>query len=106
MRLRVVDEMSIGQVRQPRRVWVLRAVRPTVPVQQRHEWLCVYGALEVCNARAEFAIYRYEPALRSGLRRTRSRCHERGDLRRRTGFHHRDGHAALPANVRVITLPA
>ena len=22
------------------------------------------------------------------------------------GFHHRDGHAGLPANVRVITLPA
>ena len=58
MRLWVVYEMSIGLVRQPRRVWVLRGVRPTVPVQQRHEWLYVYGALEVGRAEAEFAICR------------------------------------------------
>ena len=59
MRLWVVYEMSIGLVRQPRRVQGLRGVRPTVPVE-RHEWLYMYGAMEVGRAWAEF---RYMPTV-------------------------------------------
>ena len=110
VRLWVVDEMRIGLVSQPRRVWGLRGVRPTVPVQQRYEWLYVYGALEVGRARAEL---RYMPTVNLDCNQdflAQIGAHDPGAthvvIYDGAGFHHRGGHAALPANVRVIALPA
>lgn len=110
VRLWVLDEMRYGLHSFSRRVWVSKGVRPVCPSQQRYEWGYLYGAVGVGLARSEFlyaetvdqehltAYYRQiagsDPAAMHVL------------IQDGAGFHLPDGHARLPDNVRVLTLPA
>ena len=109
VRLWVMDEMRCGLHTETRRVWARRGVRPIVTVQQKYEWQYVYGALEVGRSGAQF-LY----AETVGLEWNRAfleqvAAHDPESLHvviyDGAGFHHRDGALALPANVRVLTLP-
>lgn len=109
VRVWVMDEMRCGLHTQVRRVWGLAKARPVVTVQQKYQWQYVYGALEVGGGRAQFWY-----ASTVDLECNQAFLAQLGALEPESvhvviydgaGFHHRDGHAALPANVRIITLP-
>jgi transposase len=109
VRLWVLDEMRYGLHSFSRRVWVKKGVRPVCPSQQCYQWGYLYGAVGIGLARSEFfyaatvdqehlaAYYRQigrsDPAA----------CHIL--IQDGAGFHLPDGHAQLPANVRIVTLP-
>jgi putative transposase len=109
VRLWVLDEMRYGLHSFSRRVWVKKGVRPVAPSQQCYQWGYLYGAVGVGLARSEFfyaetvdqehlAVY-YEQIGRSDP----AACHVL--IQDGAGFHLPDGHAQLPANVRIVTLP-
>lgn len=109
-RLWVMDEMRCGLHTTTRRVWGLPRHRPVIKVQQKYEWQYVDGALEIgggaaafwyapsvsleCNQRFLEQIAAQDPASTHVI------------IYDGAGFHHRDGHADLPANVRLLLLPA
>jgi len=109
VRLWVLDEMRYGLHSFSRRVWVKKGVRPVCPSQQRYQWGYLYGAVGIGLARSEFfyaetvdqehlaayyeQIGRSDPAAIHVL------------IQDGAGFHLRDGHGQLPANVRILTLP-
>jgi transposase len=110
VRLWVQDEMRYGLHGFTRRVWVLPGHRPEAPTQQVYEWGYVYGAVGVGLTRTEFLqaptvdlpheqrFYRQvadsDPAAMHVL------------IQDGAGFHLRDGDPRLPANLRIVTLPA
>jgi transposase len=109
VRLWVMDEMRCGLHTEPRRVWGVRGMRPVVTVQQKYEWEYVYGALEVGRGEAQFW---YAPTVDLDCNRAFLEQLATADptsvhviIYDGAGFHHRDGHTALPANVRIINLP-
>lgn len=110
VRLWVMDEMRCGLHPETRRVWGLPGHRPVVKAQQKYRWQYVYGALEIGGGAAEFW---YAPTVNLECNRHFLQQLAAQDPARThviiydgAGFHHRDGHAALPANVRILTLPA
>lgn len=110
VRLWVMDEMRCGLHTEARRVWGLRGQRPTVTVQQKYQWQYVYGALEVGGNGAQF-LYAESVGLEwNSAFLAQVASHDPESLHvviyDGAGFHHRDGRAELPANVRVLTLPA
>ena len=105
----VSDEMRFGLQPVTRRVWTRRGVEVVLPVEPRYQWGYTYGALEVCGDGAEFLHT-------DGVSLAASRCflEQVGRsapeamhivIQDGAGFHHAEGALALPANVRVITLP-
>lgn len=109
VRIWVMDEMRCGLHTEARRVWGLRGVRPVVTVQQKYEWEYVYGALEVGGGAGHFM---YAPTVDLDCNQAYLAELAASDpasvhviIYDGAGFHHRDGHAALPANVRIINLP-
>lgn len=109
VRVWVMDEMRCGLHTEARRVWGLRGVRPVVTVQQKYEWEYVYGALEVGAGGSHFM---YAPTVDLDCNQAFLAQLAADDpasvhvvIYDGAGFHHRDGHAALPANVRIINLP-
>ena len=46
-----MDEHRVGLKPVLRRVWALRGQRPILPVQQRYEWLYVYGFVQPATGR-------------------------------------------------------
>jgi transposase len=110
VRLWVMDEMRCGLHTETRRVWGLPGVRPMVPVQQKYEWQYVYGALEVGKAGAQF-LYAESVGLEwNSAFLGQIAAHDPDAVHvviyDGAGFHHRDGDPALPANVRIVNLPA
>ena len=109
VRLWVLDEMRYGLHSFSRRVWVKKGVRPVCPSQQRYQWGYLYGAVGVGLARSEF--FYAETADQEHLaayygqigRSDPAACHVL--IQDGAGFHLPDGHAQLPANVRIVTLP-
>ena len=93
-----------------RRVWVSKGVRPVAPSQQRYEWGYLYGAVGVGLARSEFLYAEtvdQEPlAAYYGQIGGSDPAATHVLIQDGAGFHLPDGHARLPANVRVLTLPA
>lgn len=105
----VIDEMRFGLQPVTRRVWTLRGVEVTAPVDPRYQWGYTYGALEVCGDRAEFLHT-------DGVSQEATGCFfdqlSASDpegfhlvIQDGAGFHLSEGHERLPANVRVVTLP-
>ena len=93
-----------------RKMWCLKGVRATAPSKRRYQNGYLYGALEVGGDGAEFL---FTPSL--------NKQWDLGFLEQITksepeaihvvigdgaGFHHKKADEALPANVRIITLPA
>ena len=110
VRIWVADEMRYGLQPVTRRVWSLRGTRVVVPVEPRYEWGYCYGAMEVDGAGAEFF---YTPTVNlecSGLFLSQI-----GNIDPEAvhvviwdgaGFHQKDRDLELPANVRLLKLPA
>ena len=106
----VSDEMRFGLQPVTRRVWTRRGVEVVLPVEPRYQWGYTYGALEICGGGTEFLHT-------DGVSLEASRCflEQVGRsapeamhivLQDGAGFHQAEGAPELPANVRVITLPA
>jgi transposase len=106
----VSDEMRYGLQPLTRRIWTLRGVDPKVEVQPRYQWGYTYGALEVCADGAEFLHT-------DGVSQEASACFleqiSKSDpdamhlvIQDGAGFHLETGDKRVPANVRLITLPA
>jgi transposase len=110
VRIWVADEMRYGLQPVTRRVWSLRGTRVVVPVHPRYDWAYCYGALEVEGAGAEFF---YTPTVNlecSALFLSQIGSSDPESTHvviwDGAGFHQRDGHAEVPANVRLLKLPA
>lgn len=109
VRVWVMDEMRCGLHTVPRRVWGLRGFRPVVTVQQKYQWQYVYGALEVGGGAAQFwhastvDLDCNQAFLQQLAEADPASVHV--IIYDGAGFHHRDGHAALPSNVRIVHLP-
>ena len=110
IKLWVYDEMRYGLHPLVRRVWSLKGVRVVTPVERRFEWGYLFGAFEVGGGASEFL---YSPTVNKEadvhfLQQIAASDEEAmhvviGDG---AGFHHRNGGGELPANLRIITLPA
>ena len=110
VRVWVSDEARFGLHTVHRRMWGLRGVRVLVPHQQKYEWDYTYGAVEVTRAGSVFCfqgtvnqessqrfleqISAYDPAAIHVV------------IEDGAGFHLSEGDARVPANVRLIPLPA
>jgi len=110
VRIWAADEMRYGLQPVTRRVWSLRGTRVVVPVHPRYEWAYCYGALEVEGAGAEFF---YSPTVNwecSALFLSQIGASDTEAIHvviwDGAGFHQCEGHADLPANVRLLKLPA
>ena len=92
-----------------RRVWALPGVRPSVTVQQKYQWQYVYGALEIGRAGTQFLHAESVGLEWNAAYLAQIGAHEPAAIHvviyDGAGFHHRDGDAALPENVRIINLP-
>jgi transposase len=109
VRLWLMDEMRCGLHTETRRVWGLPGIRPVVTVQQKYEWDYVYGALELGQGTGHFW---YMPTVNLECNQAFLAELAATDplsvhviIYDGAGFHHRDGHAALPINVRILNLP-
>lgn len=110
VRIWVADEMRYGLQPVTRRVWSLRGTRVVVPVHPRYEWAYCYGALEVAGGGAEFF---YSPTVSLECS-AHFLCQIGSSDPEAThvviwdgaGFHQSEGQADIPANVRVLKLPA
>ncbi len=109
VRIWLMDEMRCGLHTETRRVWGLRGIRPVVTVQQKYQWEYVYGALEVAGGAAHFW---YASTVDLDCNQAFLAQLSASDpasvhvvIYDGAGFHHRDGHAALPGNVRILNLP-
>ena len=105
----MMDEARFGLHTQLRRVWTRRGQRPVVARQIKYEWDYLYGALAVTGGEAHFAhvpgvsLDWDEGYLRDLAASDAEAVHV--IIRDQAGFHLRDGHARLPARVRIIDLP-
>ena len=109
VRVWVQDEMRFGLQPVVRRAWGLRGVRIVKPVEQRYQWGYVYGALEVNGSGAEFTLL---PTVSKYATRLHLEQISKSDpesvhviIWDGAGFHHQDGEADLPENIRLIRLP-
>lgn len=106
----VIDEMRFGLQPVTRRVWTRRGVEAVVPVNPRYQWGYTYGGLEICGNKAEFlhtdgvsqeaTVMFYKQLAESDPESTHIVIADGA------GFHIKEGDERLPANVRIITLPA
>ena len=110
VRLWVYDEMRYGLHPLVRRVWSLKGVRVVTPVERRFEWGYLFGAFEVSGGASEFL---YSPTVNKEADRHFLHQISASDesamhvvIGDGAGFHHRDGGVELPANLKIITLPA
>jgi DDE superfamily endonuclease len=102
-------QMRFGLQPVTRRVWTLRGVEVTAPVDPRYQWGYTYGALEVCGERAEFFHTDGVSQEATGCFFDQLAASDPGGfhlvIQDGAGFHLGEGHERLPANVRVVTLP-
>jgi len=110
VRLWVMDEMRCGLHTEVRRLWTTRGNRVVVPVQQKYQWNYVFGALGVGHGGAEFL---YSDTVNLECNQLFLEQIAARDPRSihvviydGAGFHHRDGAADVPDNVRIVVLPA
>lgn len=110
VRLWVYDEMRYGLHPLTRKMWCLRGVRAIAPSRRRYDNGYLYGALEVDGDGSEFLL---TPSLNKQWDSCFLKQISGNDpdsihvvIGDGAGFHHRKGDQELPANVRIITLPA
>ena len=108
----VYDEMRYGLHPLLRKMWSLIGTRVVASVNRRFKWGYVFGAIEVAGSGSEFL---YADGLSKSMdalfiKQIAASAPEKihviiGDG---AGFHHKEGQdqeAALPKNVRILTLP-
>ena len=110
VRIWVSDEMRYGLQPVTRRVWSLRGERVVVPVEAHYEWGYCYGALEVAGPGAEFF---YSPTVNLECSALFLQQLAQSDpeavhvvIWDGAGFHQKDRNPQLPANIRLVQLPA
>lgn len=110
VRVWVQDEMRYGLQPVTRRVWSMKGVRVVKEVWPRYEWGYVYGALEVGGEGATEVAYlptvskvATEAFLEQMSKADPDSVHVL--IWDGAGFHHQDGEAGLPENVRLLRLP-
>jgi len=112
MSLWVYDEMRYGLHPLLRKMWSLIGTRVVAPVNRRFKWGYVFGAIEVEGPGSEF-LYTDglgKPMDALFIKQIAESAPEKihviiGDG---AGFHHKEGQdheEALPANVKILTLP-
>jgi transposase len=110
VRVWVLDEARFGLHTEHRRMWGLRGVRVIVPHQQKYEWDYTYGAVEVTRAGSVFCFQSTVHLEASGKFIDQIVAHDPAAIhvliQDGAGFHFPENDPRLPANVRVITLPA
>ena len=110
VRLWVQDEMRYGLHGFSRRVWGLPGHRPVAPAQQMYQWGYVYGAVGVGLTRTQFLLAQTVDLAteirfyRQVVQSDPAAMHVM--IQDGAGFHLRDGDPRLPANLRIVTLPA
>ena len=110
VRVWVLDEARFGLHTEHRRMWGLRGVRVIVPHQQKYEWDYTYGAVEVSRAGSVFCfqstvhLEASEKFLEQIVAHDPVAIHV--VIQDGAGFHLPENDPRLPANVRIITLPA
>lgn len=111
VRIWVADEHRFGLLPVIRRCWSLRGERVHAPYATRYQWGYVYEALEVDGANAVEALF--VPAVDKDISALFLRQIAQTDPHARhiviwdqAGFHPRDGEASVPANLRLLALPA
>jgi len=110
VRLWVQDEMRYGLHGFTRRVWGLPGYRPVAPAQQVYQWGYLYGAVGVGLTRTQF-LFAETVDLATEIEFYRQVAESDPAamhvmLQDGAGFHLRDGDGRLPANLRIVTLPA
>ena len=110
VRVWVLDEARFGLHTEHRRRWGLRGVRVIVPHQQKYEWDYTYGAVEVTRAGSVFCFQSTVHQEASGKFIDQIVAHDPAAIhvliQDGAGFHLPENDPRLPANVRIITLPA
>jgi len=110
LRVWVTDEARFGLHTVHRRMWSLRGVRVAVPHQQKYEWDYTYAAVEVTRAGSVFCFQStvnqesYEQFLAQISAYDPAAIHV--VIQAGAGFHLPEDDGRVPANVRLITLPA
>jgi hypothetical protein len=111
VRVWAIDEHRYGLISHQRRCWGMRRVRPHARYRTKYEWGYVATALEV-GGRGEglcvfFPTVNQEVSTRFLEQISQSDPHSvHVILQDRAGFHLRAGAVELPANVRLLPLPA
>ena len=113
MSLWVYDEMRYGLHPLLRRMWSLAGKRVVAPVHRRFKWGYVFGAIEVGGAGSEFM---YTDGLSKMMDAGFIEQVAKSDPEKMhviigdgAAFHNKEGQTSteeLPANVRILTLPA
>ena len=110
VRVWVCDEARFGLHTEHRRRWGLPGARVIVPHQQKDEWDYTYGAVEVSRAGSVFCFQSTVHQEASGQFLEPIVAHDPAAIQviiqDGAGFHLPENDPRLPANVRVITLPA
>ena len=110
VRVWVCDEARFGLHTEHRRMWALRGVRVVVAHQQKYEWDYTYGAVEVSRAGSVFCFQSTVHQEASGKFLQQIAAHDPAAIhvviQDGAGFHLPENDPRLPANVRIITLPA
>lgn len=109
MKLWVYDEMRYGLHPLTRKMWCLKGVRATAPSKRRYQNGYLYGALEVGGTGAEFI---FTPTLNKDCDLGFLNLVGQSDpeaihvvIGDGAGFHHKNGDARLPGNIKIISLP-
>lgn len=110
VRVWAADEARYGLHDRLRRCWSLRGQRTVKRMQMDYEWGYAYGAVDVVSGESEFLLL---PSVNLGfslmfLRQIAGRDPEAHHvvIWDNAGFHQRPGDGTLPANVRLLPLPA
>lgn len=111
VRVWVLDEHRYGLLPVVRRVWSMRGVRVHAPYATTYKWGYLHEALEIDGANDAQLLF--TPAINQDIHAIFLRQIAGSDpdavhviIMDQAGFHLRDGDARLPANVRLLPLPA
>ena len=111
VRLWVLDEHRYGLLPVIRRCWALKGVRVHVPYATRYQWGYLHEALEVDGENRVELLF--TPAIDQDIHALFLTQIGQSDpaalhvvIQDQAGFHLRSGDARLPANVRLVPLPA
>ena len=110
VRIWIEDEHRYGLISSVRRCWTLKGHRPEAPVQMKYQWGYIYGAMELTCGEAQFLYLPTVSFYCSCLFLQQLVATDPAALHivfwDQAGFHPAPDTSNLPAQVRLIQLPA